>query len=79
MNQFKARQSYSFYSALIITSPFIRLMMSSTELEIDIDAEQDLRDVFKLMYDDEDDWEIEEVRLDLRRVMTADSRMIIHL
>jgi len=53
--------------------------MSSTELEVDIDAEQDLRDVFKLMYDDEDDWEIDEVCLDLRRVTIADSRMIIHL
>jgi len=36
--------------------------MSSTELEDDVDAEQDLRDVFKLMYEDEDDWEIDEVR-----------------
>jgi 2-phospho-L-lactate guanylyltransferase (CobY/MobA/RfbA family) len=53
--------------------------MSSTELEIDVDAEQDLRDVFKLMYDDEDDWEVEEVRLNLRRVTITDSRMIIHL
>ena len=79
MNQFKARQSYSFYLVLVITSPFIRLTMSSMEPEVDTDAEQDLRDVFKLMYEDEDDWEIEEVRLILRRVMTADSRMIIHL
>jgi len=76
MNQFKARQSYSFYLVLVITSPFIRLTMSSMEPEVDTDAEQDLRDVFKLMYEDEDDWEIEEVRLILRRVMTADSRMI---
>jgi 2-phospho-L-lactate guanylyltransferase (CobY/MobA/RfbA family) len=53
--------------------------MSSTELEVDVDAEQDLRDVFKLMYDDEDDWTIEEVRLNLRRTTKADSRMIIHL
>jgi len=27
-----------------------------------MDADQDLRDVFKLMYDDEDDWGIDEVR-----------------
>jgi len=38
------------------------ITMSSTELEDDVDAEQDLRDVFKLMYEDEDDWEIDEVR-----------------
>jgi len=37
-------------------------MSSSTELEADMDADQDLRDVFKLMYDDEDDWGIDEVR-----------------
>jgi len=53
--------------------------MSSTKLEVDADAEQDLRDVFKLMYDDEDDWDIDEVCLDLRRITIADSRMIIHL
>jgi 2-phospho-L-lactate guanylyltransferase (CobY/MobA/RfbA family) len=52
--------------------------MSSTETEVDIDAEQDLRDVFKLMYDDEDDWAIEEVRLNLRRGTIADSRTTIH-
>jgi len=38
------------------------IMSSSTELEADMDADQDLRDVFKLMYDDEDDWGIDEVR-----------------
>ena len=38
-------------------------MSSSIELEADMDADQDLRDVFKLMYDDEDDWGVDEVRL----------------
>ena len=37
-------------------------MSSSAELEADMDADQDLRDVFKLMYDDEDDWGVDEVR-----------------
>ena len=30
--------------------------------ETDIDADQDLRDVFRLMYDEEDDWAFDEVR-----------------
>jgi hypothetical protein len=38
-------------------------MSTSTEIEVDIDAEQDLRDVFKLMYDDEEDWAVDEVCL----------------
>jgi hypothetical protein len=29
----------------------------------DMEAAEDLRDVFKLMYEDEDDWEVEEVRV----------------
>jgi len=28
---------------------------------VDLEADQDLRDVFKLMYDDEEDWTIDEV------------------
>jgi hypothetical protein len=62
MNDSSASISH-LYFVLLITSPFIRLTMSSTELEVDADAEQDLRDVFKLMYDDEDDWAIDEVCL----------------
>ena len=77
MNQFKrVNHTLSFHTCHHY--PFLQLTMSSTELGVDADADQDLRDVFKLMYDDEDDWEIDEVCLDLRRITTADSRMIIH-
>ena len=41
--------------------------------ETDIDTDQDLRDVFRLMYDEEDDWAFDEVRsVSFMMVMMAD-------
>jgi len=34
----------------------------SDSVHVDSDADQDLRDVFRLMYDEEDDWAFDEVR-----------------
>lgn len=33
----------------------------SDSVHVDSDADQDLRDVFRLMYDEEDDWAFDEV------------------
>ena len=57
-------------------------MSTSTETEVGMDTEQDLRDVFRLMYDDED-WTIDEVSPVPSTIPhiyhETDHRMIIHL
>ena len=45
---------------------------------VDLEADQDLRDVFKLMYDDEEDWTIDEVCPNFTSWSSTNSRMIIH-
>ena len=59
-------------------TPILRSSMSDSvhvgmTQETDIDTDQDLRDVFRLMYDQEDDWAFDEVRQVLSiMVMMAD-------